>query len=104
MYPKTERFSLPETVDEAVDLLISDLLVDHIETLSTLSQRQFDRLYRTVSPFILTEFKLWSGNDKLLNSCMDAIHDADVNCDPAALILRKTRARLNEIVGVLIIT
>lgn len=104
MYPKTESFSLPETVDEAVDLLISDLLADHIETLSTLSERQFDRLYRLVSPFILTEFKLWSGNNQLLNSCMDAIKDTDANCDPAGLILRKTKACLDETAGVLIIT
>ena len=104
MYPKTEKFGLPETVDEAVDLLISDLLADHIETLSSLSERQFDRLYRLVAPFILTEFKLWSGNEKLLNACMDAIQDTDANCDPAALILRRTRSRLNETVGVLIIT
>ena len=104
MYPWTERFSLPESVDEAVELLISDLRADHIEALSTLSERQFARLYRLVSPFILTEFKVWSGNNQLLNSCMDAIKDTDANCDPAGLILRKTKARLNETVGVLIIT
>jgi len=104
MYPKTERFGLPETVDEAVDLLITDLLADPIETFSSLSAQQFDRLYDLVSPFILSEFKLWSGNEKLLNSCMDAIEDTDANCDPAGLILRKTKARLNETMGVLIIT
>lgn len=104
MYPKTERYHLPETVEEAVDLLISDLLADHLETFSSLSERQFNRLYNLVSPFILTEFKLWSGNHKLLNACMAQIKDTDANCDPAGLILRKTRARLNETMGVLIIT
>ncbi|CAD7848389.1 MAG: hypothetical protein [Olavius algarvensis Delta 4 endosymbiont] len=104
MYPKTDRFGLPETVDEAVDLLISDLLADHIEMLSSLSERQFDRLYSLVSPFVLAEFKLWSGNDKLLNACIAQLEDTDANCDPAGLILRKTKARLNDIIGVLIIT
>jgi len=104
MSPKTERFNLPETVEEAVDLLISDLLAAHIETFSSLSAQQFDRLYNLVSPFILSEFKLWAGNDKLLNDCMAQIKDTDANCDPAGLILRKTKARLDETMGVLIIT
>ena len=104
MGPKTKRFHLPETVDEAVYLLISDLLADHLETFTSLSASQFDRLCNRLAPFILTEFKLWAGNDQLLNACMAQIEDTDANCDPAGLILRKTKAHLKAIVGVLIIT
>ena len=104
MHTKAHRFKLPETVKEAVDLLISDLLCDHIETFINLSNDQFNRLYDLVAPFILSEFKLWSGNIKLLNDCMAQIKATDNNCDPAGLILRKTKARLNDTLGVMIIT
>ena len=104
MYPKDERFDLPETVEEAVDLLVSDLLADHLETFSGLNDTQFDRLYARVSPYILSEFRLWSGNDRLLNDCISQIQDLDANYDPAHLILLKTKVRLQEAVGVLIVT
>ena len=104
MYEKSKRFTLPETVDDAVDLLISDLLTDHVDTLASLTEEQFDRFYTMVSPYILSEFRLWSGNNRLLNACMRDIGETDVNCDPAGLILRKVKERLKETHGLLIIT
>ena len=104
MYEKSKRFTLPETIDDAVDLLISDLLTDHVDTLASLTEQQFDRLYALVAPYILSEFKLWSGNDRLLSACIADLGATDTDCDPAGLILRKARKRLRETTGVLIIT
>ncbi len=104
MYQQNDKFHLPETVEEAVDLIVSDLLVNHADTFISLTEQQFDLLYKEASPYILSEFKLWSGNDKLLNACMDQIGETEPNDDPAGLILRRARERLEETQGLLIIT
>jgi len=57
-----------------------------------------------VSPYILSEFKLWSGNDRLLRACMADLEATEVNPDPAGLILRKAKERLEETTGLMIIT
>lgn len=104
MYEKVTRYDIPKTVDEVADLLISDLLVYHREALALMTESQFDQLYQTVAPYILDEFRLWTGNEALLQSCLTETDPEDPETDPAVIILRKVKSELREHHGILIIT
>ena len=104
MYERATRYDVPRTVNEVVDLLISDLLIYHRETLVHMTENQFDQLYQSVAPYILDEFRLWTGNKALLHSCLTETDPEDPETDPAVIILRKVKEQLREDHGVLIIT
>lgn len=104
MYEKPNMQKLPRTVDEVADLLISDLPPQHMATLSGLSENEFVRLYDSVANYVLDEFKVWTGNDDLLESCMDQVDDANQTTDPAMIILRRVWQKLNDFPEILIVT
>jgi hypothetical protein len=91
----------PQTVEEAAQLLLSDLLIQHLQTLSQMSPGEFEELCDSVTPYLIDEFRLWQGNDALLNSCLaqDASDD-----DPARIILKKVKDILCDFHGFLVIT
>jgi DNA topoisomerase IB len=95
---------LPQTVDQAADLLISDLLTDHIEVMASLSDEEFESLYQGVAPFLIDEFRLWSGNDSLLDACMKVCQARPENPDPVRVILERVVERIGDTEGVIIIT
>lgn len=95
---------MPRTVDEVVDLLVSDLMNTHRDALSRMDASDFALLYRSVAEYIIAEFRLWTGNEALLNDCLAQAGSDAENLDPALVILRKVRERFNEEAGVLIIT
>jgi DNA topoisomerase IB len=95
---------LPQTVDQAADLLISDLLTDHIEVMASLSDEEFESLYQGVAPFLIDEFRLWSGNDSLLAACMKVCQARPENPDPVRVILERVVERIGDTEGVIIIT
>ena len=102
MSSKKVRHRLPGNVDEAAELLISDLLLQHLQTLSQLSDDQFELLCDKISPYLLEEFKIWQGNDQLLGSCFVQV-DADSQ-DPARVILSRVKQMLQDFHGFLVIT
>jgi hypothetical protein len=104
MYEKPNMQKLPRTVDEVADLLISDLPPQHMATLSGLSENEFVRLYDSVANYVLDEFKVWTGNDDLLESCMNQVDDANQTTDPAMIILRRVWQKLNDFPEILIVT
>jgi hypothetical protein len=92
----------PRSVDEAAELLLSDLLMQHLQTLSNMSETDFDLLCEKVSPYLMEEFKLWDGNQALLDSCFSK---TDTNeTDPARIILNRVKQILNDFHGFLVIT
>ncbi|MBL0715162.1 MAG: hypothetical protein JJV98_15850 [Desulfosarcina sp.] len=104
MYEKPNRHSLPRTVDEVADLLISDLPPQEMVTLSGMGENDFVFLYDSVAQYVLDEFKIWTGNDKLLESCMDQISEDNQTTDPAMIILHRVWQKLNNFPEILIIT
>jgi hypothetical protein len=106
MFHKKEKPALPRTVDEVADLLISDLMTMDIEHMSRLETEEFMLLYREVAAILLDEFKIWTGNDALLRSCIEEIGKvADAGLDPAYIILKRVCEKLQEAeTGVFIIT
>lgn len=104
MFGPTNPVGLPQTIDQAADLLISDLLTDHVEAMASLSNEEFESLYQGVAPFLIDEFRLWSGNDILLAACMDACSSCGENPDPARIILKRVVERIGDTEGIIIIT
>lgn len=104
MYEKPNRPTLPRTVDEVADLLIADLPPKEMVTLSSMDEGAFLRLYDSVAQYVLDEFKIWTGNDDLLESCLANLHTEDKASDPALVILRRVWQKLNDYPEILIIT
>ena len=95
-------YNVPKTIDEAAELLISDLSATHQDILSKLDDQEFDRFYESVAKFVLDDFELWSGNEALLWSCYT--NDNDRAAEPAKIILNRVREMLQEVSGIVIIT
>jgi hypothetical protein len=104
MYEKSNMPGLPQTVDEVADLLISDLPPTQMATLSKMDENDFLRLYNSVAQYVLDEFRIWTGNDDLLKSCLDKVSDNNEATDPAMIILRRVWQKLNTFPEIVIIT
>jgi hypothetical protein len=91
----------PRTVEEAAQLLLSDLLIQHLQVLSQMTEGEFEILCDRVTPYLIDEFRLWQGNDALMNSCLS--HDTQ-EADPARIILNKVKEILCNFHGFLVIT
>ena len=100
MYDRKARYRLPSTVEEAAELLISDLLIQHLQALSEMSDHEFELMCEKVTPYLIDEFQLWQGNNALLASCFKT-RDID---DPARIILDRVKKILKEFHGFLLIT
>jgi hypothetical protein len=101
MIEKNIDRQVPRTVEEAAQLLLSDLLIQHLQALSQMSKSEFEDLCDRVTPYLIEEFRLWQGNDALLNSCLS--HDTEED-DPARTILNKVKEILCDFHGFLVIT
>ena len=104
MYEKPYRPGLPRTVDEVADLLIADLPPKEMVTLSSMDENDFLRLYDSVAQYVLDEFKVWTGNEDLLESCLSLVAADEKETDPAMIILRRVWQKLNDFPEILIIT
>ena len=104
MYEKPFKPDLPRTVDEVADLLIADLPPKEMVTLSSMTENDFLRLYDSVAQYVLDEFKIWTGNEDLLESCMARVSDVGEDTDPAMIILRRVWQKLHDLPEIVIIT
>ncbi len=93
---------LPKSVDEAAELLLSDLLMQHLQALSNMTEEDFECLCDRVSPYLVEEFKLWQGNEPLLDSCYTDLETIEI--DPARIILNRVKQMLHDFHGFLVIT
>lgn len=101
MIDRFRRFKLPTTVDEAVDVLISDLTTQQMSAMGRMTDAEFDLLCRQLVPHLQHDFRLWTGNDKLLYDCFETV-DNDTSTDPMRIILERMRERLTSHQGVFI--
>lgn len=99
MIDRFKKFPLPRTVDEAVDVLISDLTTQQMDAMSHMSDEAFEALCRQVAPYLDHDFHLWSGNDQLLMHCLDSVPDA-TGADPTRIIMDQMRERLSTELGI----
>ncbi len=101
MIEKNTDHQAPRTVDEAAQLILSDLLVQHLQALSQMAHSDFELLCERVTPYLIDEFKLWQGNDALLDSCLTSNPE---EADPARIILNRVKEILSDFHGFLVIT
>ncbi|MEJ2156327.1 MAG: hypothetical protein P8X96_13395 [Desulfobacteraceae bacterium] len=102
MIDRNTDYKLPKNVKEAAELLLSDLLMQHLQTLYHMSDEDFDHLCDRVSPYLVEEFKLWQGNDLLLDSCFSNLDGQET--DPARIILNRVKEMLQDFHGFVVIT
>lgn len=83
--------SLPQTVDEVVELLYHDLTVRDRVVMSQLSESELDTsVYLVMAKMIRKEFGLYSGNGALLSNCCSYLgKDYDSHEDPAMVIMKE---------------
>jgi len=101
MIGKNSDLQVPRTVDEAAQMILSDLLIQHLQALSQMAEVDFEVLCERVTPFLIDEFKLWQGNDALLDSCFNRNSNEP---DPARIILNRVKEILRDFHGFLVIT
>ena len=101
MIDRFRRFRQPKTVDEAVDVLISDLTTQQMAAMADMSDVQFDLLCEQLVPHLQHDFQLWSGNEQLLIACFESVR-FNTSTDPMRIIMERMRSRLRSANGVLI--
>ena len=103
MIDRFQRFKLPRTVDEAVDVLISDLTTQQMDAMGHMTDAEYDLLCRQLVPHLQHDFGLWRGNDRLLLDCFEQL-DNDSGTDPMRIIMDRMRNRLKSAHGIVITT
>ena len=60
------KYELPATVDDAAEVLISDLTTQQMTAMAEMGDREFGLLCDQLVPYLQHDFRLWKGNDRLL--------------------------------------
>jgi len=101
MIDRFQRFNLPRTVNEAIEVLISDLTTQQMATMGQMTDTEFDRLCDQLVPYLQDDFRLWSGNIELLTDCFEA-GAPQTETDPMRIIMLRMREQLKSELGVII--
>lgn len=87
----------PKTVQEAVEILVSELPLKEKITIANMVEEELIMLNANLGRFILDNFGLWSGNEKLVESCLAeakySLHDED---DAVAVIVKELWQKLRQ--------
>jgi len=96
MIDRYPDYFLPSTVDEAVNILVSDLTTQQMAAMGQMSDEAFDRLCGELVPHLQHDFRLWAGNERLLNSCFENA-DNLTSTDPMRIIMEALRSRMQSL-------
>ena len=87
----------PQTVQKAIARLISELPLKDKTTIANMDETELIRLNKYLGRHILERFGLWSGNEKLVESCMAiADHPLHNEDDAVRIIIKKLWQELKE--------
>ena len=78
---------MPNTVDEAVEQIISAMPLRDRVTLSNLTYDELANLQATLGIYIRKKLEVWQVNQSLLNSCRNKLGSADVDEYSAASVI-----------------
>lgn len=81
--------NLPESVDEAVDMLHVNMSLNDEVLLATINEEYLCDAYFALGHQIRHEFGFWKGNDALLESCRILSGDRNLNVDAASMVIIK---------------
>ncbi len=88
---------MPSTIDEAVSILIADLTLIDRTRLGSMTTEQLHLVHNVVGLQIARDFRLWSGNDRLLHECLQAIEETGTDDDdPTMVIVHAMWKKLQE--------
>ncbi len=101
MMDPIQGYTLPRTVDEVVDELISDMTTQQMIAMGEMTDEEFDLLYSQLIPHLQHDFRLWAGNDQLLMSCFETV-DNHTSTDPMRIIMDQLRKQVKSLDHVII--
>ncbi len=96
MIDRYPDYFLPSTVEEAVNILVSDLTTQQMAAMGQMTDAEFDRLCDELVPYLQHDFRLWEGNDRLLNSCFENAEDL-TSTDPMRIIMEAMLSRVRSL-------
>jgi hypothetical protein len=89
--------TLPKTVEEAVERLISELSLRDKSYLAKMTEQDLPNLQPSLGHYVRAAFGLWSGNSVLMESCRSVSGVNELNEDDAsAVIIREVWKQLRE--------
>ncbi len=101
MIDRYPDYYLPSTVEEAVNILVSDLTTQQMAAMGKMTDVEFDRLCGELVPHLQHDFRLWAGNERLLNSCLERC-DELTTTDPMRIIMESLRSRIQSLDDIII--
>lgn len=101
MIDRYPDYFLPSTVEEAVNILVSDLTTQQMAAMGQMTDEEFDWLCDDLVPHLQHDFRLWAGNERLLNSCFEHVAHL-TSTDPMRIIMEALRCRVRSLEGVFI--
>jgi hypothetical protein len=87
--PRRATPFMPETLEQALDILISDLPLKSKSAIANLDQEELVYLHPSLSEYVRNKFGLWFRNNSLLESCLLFVDEDEVNEDDAPAIIIK---------------
>jgi len=96
MIDRYPDYFLPSTVEEAVNILVSDLTTQQMAAMGDMTDAEFDQLCEQLVPHLQHDFRLWEGNERLLNSCFENA-DNLISTDPMRIIMEAMRLRIQSL-------
>ena len=95
--PATLIPSPPKTVDEAVNRLLSEMTLKDKTTIAKMEEYELSSLTLNLGRYILDEFRIWPGNEDLMNSCRFLLKKYDIdNNEASAAIVKELWKKLRE--------
>jgi hypothetical protein len=89
--------TLPKTVEEAVERLISELSLRDKAHIANIREEDLVSLQPFLGHYVRTAFGLWSGNSALMESCLLVSGETELNEDDAsAVIINEVWKKLRE--------
>ncbi|MBT8368376.1 MAG: putative molybdenum carrier protein [Deltaproteobacteria bacterium] len=87
----------PQSIDEAVERLIFQMPLKDKTTVANMSQDELPNLYLTLGGYIMNNFGLLSGNQKLIESCrLEAGGSFQHEEDAVAIIIKELWEKLQQ--------
>ncbi len=97
MRVKALKYELPTTVDEVADLLVGDLSLRERTELARMESDKLAEINESLGPYIIEEFKLFTGNFILLDDCTKVADNNNLkHQDPSLAIVHRVWEKLKK--------
>ncbi len=77
----------PETVEEAVDYLQTNMPLNYEIQLITMNKEDLFNLHFSLGTYVRSTLGLWSGNEKLIESCCLLSGHENMHADDASMVI-----------------